>query len=447
MRTEEAPLTKADSTTSDSTIPTGDRDSDSTCLTGESESRRLVDHFFRHEYARLVASLTRKFGMRHWEVVEDVVQSSLQRALGSWSLRGIPNNPTAWLHRVASNLALDVLRRDRRWNELDPAFDVAAETDSVELGFDETRLQDDLLRMIFVCCDPSVPAQSQIALALKTLCGFGNLEIARALLTTEASVAKRITRAKNLLKSSSPGVDELASHVIQERLPDVQSVIYLLFNEGYSSSIADTLIREELCEEAVRLAHVLAEHPQTQGPQSAALLALLLFHAARLEARIDVSGAMLLLKEQDRSQWDPRLLGAAFQWFQVANTGDVVTRYHAEAWVAAEHCRASSLDDTHWGRIVQAYDLLVRISPSPVHELSRAIAIGYRDGPEAGMDAFSAIESDALAKDYYLWHATRAELSRQTGDTGTAREALDRAWELAPTHAEKELIYRKLDAL
>ncbi len=430
-----------------STASEGDYGSDSSHSSGESESRRLVDHYFRHEYARLVASLTRKFGMRHWDVVEDVVQSSLQRALNSWSLRGIPKNPTAWLYRVASNLAFDVLRRDRRWNELDPSIEVQSESGLELDAFDESNLQDDLLRMIFVCCDPSVPPQSHIALALKTLCGFGNLEIARALLTTEASVAKRIIRAKKSLRSSPVEIGELGPDVIRDRLPDAQTVIYLLFNEGYSSSIADKLIREELCEEAVRLALVLAEHPHTNGPRSAALLALLLFHAARLEARIDVSGAMLLLREQDRTRWDQRLLAAAFHWFQAANTGDEVTRYHAEAWVAAEHCRARSLDDTNWDRIVTAYDLLERLAPSPVHALSRAIAIGYRDGPQAGMGAFSAIESESLAKDYYLWHATHAELARQTGDIAKARKALDRAWELAPTHAEKELISRKLDAM
>ncbi len=442
MRPEGSSLTNLDSTNS-----AGERDSDSANESGESESRRLVDHYFRHEYARLVASLTRKFGIRHWDVVEDVVQSSLQRALNSWSLRGIPKNPTSWLYRVASNLMLDALRRDTRWNELDSSFDVPAEACSLDFALDESNLQDDILRMIFVCCDPSVPAESQISLALKTLCGFGNLEIARALLTTEASVAKRVTRAKKSLRTSSIDISNPSPEFIRERLPDVQTVIYLLFNEGYSSSIADKLIREELCEEAVRLALVLAEHPQTCGPRSAALLALLLFHAARLEARIDVSGAMLLLKEQDRSCWDQRLLGAAFQWFRVATTGGEMTRYHAEAWVAAEHCRASSLDDTNWDRIISAYNLLGRLAPSPVHELSRAIAIGYRDGPEAGMKAFSAIESDTPAKDYYLWHATHAELARQTGDTETARAALDRAWGLAPTHAEKELISRKLDAL
>ena len=412
-----------------------------------SEPRRLVDHFFRHEYAQLVATLTRKFGVRHWELVEDVVQSALQRALGSWSLRGIPPNPSAWLHRVASNLAIDTLRRDARCSVLETSQDLAAQECPQDADIDEARLQDDLLRMMFVCCDPHVPAESQVALALKSLCGFGHLEIARALWTTEASVAKRVTRAKQKLRQSGVEPSELTSTSICARLPDVQAVIYLLFNEGYSSSISEKLIREELCEEAVRLALILAEHRLTRGPDTAAFLALLLFHAARLEARIDSSGAMLLLKEQDRNLWDKRLLETAFYWFHLATSGEQLTRYHAEAWIAAEHCRAKSLEDTDWETIATGYDLLCSLAPSPVHSLNRAIAIGYRDGPEAGLRAFSAIEADSRAQDYYLWHATRAELSRQTGDIDTARTALNEAWKLAPTQAEKELICRKLDGL
>jgi RNA polymerase sigma-70 factor (ECF subfamily) len=412
-----------------------------------SEPHRLADHFFRHEYARLVATLTGKFGVHHWELVEDVVQSALQRALSSWSLKGVPPNPSAWLHQVASNLAIDSLRRDSRWSALDSSLEVAADQGPPGSNVDDSDLKDDLLRMIYICCDPRVPAESQVSIALRTLCGFGDLEIARALLTTEASVKKRITRAKQRLRELGVRFSSFGCDALRERLSGVQSVIYLLFNEGYSSSVADKLIREELCEEAVRLAMILAEHPLTSGPDTAALLALLLFHASRLDARIDENGAMLLLKEQDRSQWDHRLLQEAFRWFKVATSGDTMTPYHAEAWIAAEHCRASSLSDTNWDRIAKGYDLLCSLAPSPVHELNRAIAIGRRDGSEAGLEAFSAIKSDTLTKEYYLWHATRAELTRQTGDIATAKAALEEAWKLAPTNAEKELIRRKLDSL
>ena len=412
-----------------------------------SDPRRLVDHFFRYEYAKLVATLTRRFGVRNWELVEDVVQSSLERALRSWSLSGIPPNPSGWLHRVASNLAIDALRRDRRWNALDSSHELPIDGRPPSDLADDSQVQDDLLRMIYVCCNPDVTAESQIALALKTLCGFGNAEIAKALLTTEASVAKRITRAKRRLRSQHAGMDELNPTAMKQRLPDVQSVIYLLFNEGYSSTIVDKPIREELCEEAVRLALMLAEHPSTNGPEAAAFLSLLLYHAARLDARIDQGGTLLLLKEQDRSLWNQDLLQVASYWFEQAAVGENLTRYHAEAWIASEHCRASCLEDTNWQHIATAYDLLCVLAPSPVHQLNRAIAIGRRDGPQAGLDAFSSIDQNAFSVDYYLWHAARGELCRQTGDLDTARISLQTAWKLAPTNSEKELISRKLDAL
>lgn len=409
----------------------------------QTEPQQLVDHFFRHEYAQLVATLTRRFGVRHWELVEDVVQSALQQALRSWALNGIPRNPSGWLNRVASNRALDALRRDRRWGSLEDAD----EPNFTNAPAEQPDLADDLLRMIFVCCDPCVPPESQIALALKTLCGFGNREIARALLTTEVSVAKRITRAKQRLRDEGVEPSDLNEEQIRERLSHVQAVVYLLFNEGYSSTTADKPIREELCEEAVRLALVLAEHCLTAGGDTAALLALLLFHGARLDARIDDCGAILLLKEQDRNAWNHRLIREAFRWFEQANKGPHITRYHAEAWIASEHCRARTFADTNWNNIAHGYDLLCQIEPSPIHELNRAIAIGHRDGPEAGMAAFAAIEPGSLASDYYLWHATHADLARQVGDVEAARTSLRTAWKLAPTNAEKELISRKLDFL
>ncbi len=436
-----------------SKVPT--RFSSPVAETGQPESHQLVDHFFRSEYAKLVAILTRKFGASNWELIEDVVQSALERALGAWPRRGIPDNPSAWLYRTASNLAIDNLRRDARKKELDgsngnSSLDAASVPDSsptAELEPDESQVQDDLLRMIFVCCHPQVPPESQIALALKTLCGFGNMEIARALLTTEASVAKRIIRAKQRLREIQIEPSEIPAEAFQERLPDVQAVIYSLFNEGYCSSLADKLIREELCEEAVRMALILAEHPLTAGPNSAAMLSLLLFHAARLDARIDSNGAMLVLKEQDRSQWDQRLMDTAFFWFRRAQGAERLTRYHAEAWIASEHCRAGNLEATDWDRIVLGYDLLCRLSPSPIHELNRAIAIGRRDGAAAGMTAFEKLDAESLSENYYLWHATRGELARQTGDLSKAKASLQQAWKLAPTNTEKELICRKIDAI
>jgi predicted RNA polymerase sigma factor len=342
-------------------------------------------------------------------------------------------------------LMVDALRRDLRWSSLDAANGRITPTAVPNLPTDRDEIADDLLRLIFVCCDEVVPEESQVALALKTLCGFGVKEIARALLTTEANVTRRITRAKDKLREAGLNPSDLTSNQIQERLPRVFTVVYLLFNEGYSSSQAEHLIRDELCEEATRLALLLAEHPLTRGSESAAFVALLLFHAARLESRMDERG-MLLLEDQDRTRWDPVLIGAGFRWFTRAATGDRVSRYHAEAWIAAEHCRARTFAETNWDRIVRAYDLLTKLAPSPIHELNRAIAIAERDGPDAGWDALNAIDTAKVPKDFHLWSATAGELCRRRGDLATASDHWLHALENAPTDAEKELIRKRLSA-
>lgn len=407
-----------------------------------SQSHKLVEHFFRHESARLVASLTRLFGIRHLGLVEDVVQSALLRALTSWSLKGIPPEPGAWLHRVAYRLAVDALRRDTRWH---PIGSRQAEAPASVPCDDE--VGDDLLRMIFVCCDDAVPTESQVALALKTLCGFGVNEISRALLTTEANVARRISRAKEKLRSVGLDPGALTAAMIQDRLEAVLAVIYLLFNEGYSATCADRLIREELCEEAIRLALILAEHPLTVGAQTAAFMALLLFHAARLETRVDDQGMLLLFADQDRQSWDQRLIAEAFRWFTRSASGDRLTRYHAESWIAAEHCRARRFEETNWDRIVQAYDLLIRLAPSPIHELNRAIAIAERNGPEVGWQTLQGIDAERLAEQYHLWSATAGELARRRGKWDEARRYLEQANRLARTDVERRFLLQRLASL
>ena len=406
----------------------------------------LVEHFFRHEYARLVASLTRRFGVRHLGLAEDAVQAAVERALRSWSLRGVPDNPAGWLHQVASRYAIDALRRDLRWTPLHVSRSADWPTTSPPPPA-EAEVQDDLLRMIFVCCDPVLSQEHMVALALKTLCGFGPAEIARAFLTTEANVLKRITRAKERLRAVSIDPTALSAADIRTRLPDALAVVYLLFNEGYSSTQPDQIIREDLCEEAVRLALLLAEHPLTAGTETAAFLALLLFHAGRLAGRTSATGDLCLLEDQDRAAWDWRLLAEGFRWLARATTGEVVTRYHAEAWVAAEHCRATDFANTDWAAIVDAYDLLLKLAPSPVHQLNRAIAISRRDGIAAGRHALAQIPPGHIPDTYYLWHATLAEFALANGDPTAARASLHRARDLAPTVAERELLARRLAGL
>ncbi|MGL6072650.1 MAG: RNA polymerase sigma factor [Fimbriiglobus sp.] len=404
------------------------------------EAHDLVEHFFRHESARLQASLIRRFGAKHWNLVEDAVQGAMVRALTSWSRAGVPPNPTGWLYRAATHAVLDVLRRDLRWNsfsesQADPSWS-ANELPTPE----ESELQDDLLQMLFLCCEPSLPVESLVPLALKTLMGFSIAEIASALIQSEATIAKRITRAKQHLSETPRSSQPVA---LSERLPQVQMVIYLVFNEGYASSHPDKHIRTDLCEEAVRLAFLIAEHPQTRSPNTAAFLALLLFHSARLEERLNSAGELLLMAEQDRNAWDAKLLHEAYRWFRQATIGNVVSRYHAEAWIAAEHCRATSFAETDWTSIVKAYDLLIQLDPSPLHELNRAVAIAQRSGPTAGHEAFQRIAAEPLLGRYYLYHAVAGHLAEGVEDWNLAATEFTEAIRLAGSDVARRFLEQR----
>ncbi|MEM6690170.1 MAG: sigma-70 family RNA polymerase sigma factor [Planctomycetota bacterium] len=410
------------------------------------DPRHLVDHFFRHESARVVAVLTRRFGMRHLPLAEDAVQVALSKALIGWSRHGVPKNPTGWLLQVASNHALDMLRRDSRFDRLSEEH--VPEGGVVEsYGELDQVLEDSLLRMIFACCDPRMPVESQTAIALKILCSFSVREIAKALVSTEDSVSKRITRAKAKLHELGIDLNALEKTDVHDRMASVQHVIYLLFNEGYSSSLPDRPIRFELCEEAVRLAMILAQSEMTSGSEACAFLALLLFHSVRLDARIDEGGAILLFAEQDLEKWDLKLLKEAFFWFEKATAEPILTRYHLEAMIAAEHCRGKMHGRTDWDRVVSGYELLCRIAPSPIHRLNQAIATAHAGDIERGIELLRSIDIARITGNYYLWHAALGDLLRVKGDGEGAAAAYRDACRLAPTNAEKELVCRKLDQL
>jgi RNA polymerase sigma factor (sigma-70 family) len=400
----------------------------------------LVEHFFRHEYGRLVAHLARAIGVARLELVEDVVQTALVRALQSWSLRGVPDDPAGWLYRVARNAATDALRRDRRQSDFGER-DLPAESSAPS---DDT-IADDQLRLLFACCHPTLPLESQVALALKTLCGFSTGEIASGLLTTEANAQKRLARAKERLRESDFDPSFVPPDQLADRLEAVRTVIYLLFNEGYHSTQGDTLIRRDVCDEAIRLGRLLASDAATGDPTTFALLALMLLNAARFEARI-AGGGQLLLEDQDRTKWDPTLLAEGFDWFVRSGSGDALSRYHLEAGIVSKHAAATSFATTDWTAIVTLYDLLLRIAPSPIHALNRAVAVAQRDGPAAGITELNKIPAASVPEGYYLWPAVVGELHRRAGHLVAAREQLGRAFRLATSPAERELIQSRLKA-
>ena len=389
--------------------------------------------------------LSRRVGMRHLEAIEDAVQSSLLAALESWTTDGAPENPSAWLFRVAHNNAVEELRRRARRDRLlqQQGKEGEAIMEDIEAEFLNGDLQDDLLRALFLCCDSSIPIESQVAIALKTLCGFDVSEIAERLFTTEANVYKRLGRARNRLRELPFEPDQLSAEQLSSRLPAVQSVLYLIFTEGYLSH-AEPAIRRDLCDEAKRLTLLLAEHPAGRTPETSALLALMHLHTARLPARQDGSGGFLLLEEQDRARWDQRQVQIGLAWLARSAQGDVFSRYHAEAGIAAEHCIAPTFDETRWDRIVECYALLERLAPSALHRLNRAVAIAHWRGPTEGLAVLEGFEPPTWLARSYMWAAVLADLYRRCGRDELAQRYRDAAIGSAPSAAVRDVLKRRL---
>jgi RNA polymerase sigma-70 factor (ECF subfamily) len=420
----------------------------------------LHEHFFRHEYGKLVAVLSRRIGVHHIETIEDAVQSSLMRALEHWTAAGLPENPDAWLFRVAYNEVIAELRKQsghRRILEREAGEFPRLSQDASEV-FLAGEIQDDLLRMLFVCCDDAIPPESQLVLALKTLCGFSVREISLRLFTTEANIYKRLARARGRLQAtppeerdesnvtSSPDESELTDAQYSSRLPALHRVLYLLFTEGHLSSRADLGLRRELCNEAIRLTEILVHHAVGKDPASAALLALMHLHAARMKSRQDESGGLLLLEEQDRGLWDQEQIQVGLAWLAKSARGESFTRYHAEAGVAAEHCLAPSFEETRWDKVAECYELLERSAPSALHRLNRAIAVAEFKGPEEGLAVLDGFAPPSWLTGSYLWAAVLSDLHRRCGNESQSRRYRNQAFELAPTQAVKELLKRRLRA-
>lgn len=408
----------------------------------------LPEHYFRHEFGRLVAVLSRRFGVHRLELCEDAVQTALLRAMQSWSQQGLPNDRSAWLYRVALNEVLGALRREKRIDaSVDDADLVAAEANADDAVYLEHEVRDDQLRMLFVCANPGIPRESQIAFALKILCGFSAEEIALRLFHSPEAIYKRLQRARAALREHVNEIDQPSAAELANRLPAVLEILYLLFTEGYSSAQPDQMIRHELCEEAIRLGRLLDEHPGGAVPETAALLALMYLDAARFDSRVDGAGGLLLLEEQDRSLWDHELIQIGISYLHRSARGGNFTRYHIEAAIAAEHCLAPTYPETRWDEIARLYEMLERVVPSPINTLNRSIAIAEWQGPDAGLALLEAIKPPAWLLGYYLWDATLGELYRRRGDRDRATEHLTRALSAAPTHAEKELIRRRRERL
>ena len=412
-----------------------------------SDLHQLVDHLFRHNAGQMVATLTRVFGPAHLSLAEEVVQEALIAALQQWAIRGVPDNPRAWLFQVARNRALDQLRRETSFRGKEQELAARLEHASIDEPAFAHELRDDQLRMMLMCCHPAIPSESRIALTLKTVGGFSVDEIARAFLTKKETIAQRIVRAKKLIRDEGLELELPSRAELPQRLETLLDVLYLLFNEGYSAHAGEDLVRMELCTEAIRLMRQLVEHPAASAPECHALLALMLLQAARLPARVDTAGELATLEEQDRSLWDQSMIAEGLRQLGASSEGEKLTAYHVEAAIASYHAIAPTFDETNWPAIVAEYDRLLAIKPSPVVALNRAIAVAMADGPAAGIEAIDAIAAHPSLHDYLPLATTLGELWLRSGDRRQAAAHFNRALELPGTMTEKRFLLRKLASL
>lgn len=409
---------------------------------------KLVEHFFRHETGRLHGALVRLLGVHNLALAEDVAQEAMLRALRTWSMGGVPPNPSAWITQVAMNLGRDALRRQRMSAAKEPAIitHIGQTFSTPAVAWEAAHeIRDDALRLMFVCCHPSLPADAQVVLALKVLCGFSTGEIAHAFLSTEAAIDKQLTRTKQRIRDANLGYELPEGADLAARLDGVLAALYLLFNEGYKASAGDRLLRVELCQEAIRLASLLIAHPAGRTPRSHALLALMYLTAARFPSRLDEHGELLRLDDQDRSQWDQTLIERGLVHLAEAAQGSELSEYHLQAGIAAIHCMAPDYASTDWARILRHYDELHRIKPSPIVALNRAVAVAHLHGPQAGLEAIAAIPQRDRLESHYLLHAVIGELQWRLKDHPAAAESFRRALRLAQVGPEQHYLARLLE--
>lgn len=413
----------------------------------------LVEHLFRRQASQLVSTLTRVLGAKHLSLAEESVQDALVTALQQWPFGGVPQDPAAWLYQVARNRAFDRLRHARVVREKEPAITSVLGSREADahpqalLATEPPPLDDDQLGMMFMTGHPVLPHESRVALTLKIVGGFSTGEIARAFLAQESTIAQRIVRAKRLLRDHDISFGAPEARDLHERLDVVLEVVYLMFNEGYAATAGDTLIREDISAEAIRLAALLTRHPITGTSKAWALLALLLLQAARFPARLSSEGELFVLRDQDRTKWDRSLISEGLRALDRSASGGDLTQYHVEAEIAACHAAASSWESTDWPRIATLYDVLYEMTRSPIVALNRAIAHGRVAGPEAAIDVVNAIASHPALASYHLLPAVLAELWREVGDTDKAAGYYRDALKLATAAPEQRFLARRMTGL
>jgi RNA polymerase sigma-70 factor (ECF subfamily) len=404
----------------------------------------VVDHLFRSSAGQMVSYLTRVLGPAHLDLAEEAVQDALSKALQTWPFSGIPDNPPGWLLHVARNRALDLVRHrgvvSQKTSEIVAELSQPQAEPRLELP---EALRDDELCMIFLACNPALPRDSRVALSLKAVSGFSVKEIARAFLCDPTAIAQRLVRAKRQIREQGLSFALPPSQELGKSLDSVLEVIYLLFNEGYAAHAGDDLVRHDLCSEALRLALLVADSPVSQ-PKAHALVSLLAFQGARLAARVDDNGELVLLQDQDRSKWDSRLIALGSRRLAMSAEGEELSQFHVQAAIASIHAQAKDPSSTDWEAILDLYDDLMALNPSAVVALNRIVALGKVHGPECALDELTAIQDDPALRDYYLLPSTRASLLAETGEFSQAANYFEAALRRPCSEPERRFLTRRM---
>jgi RNA polymerase sigma-70 factor (ECF subfamily) len=415
-------------------------------LENKQEVNKLIDHLFRHEAGKMVAVLTRVFGLKNIEQAEDIVHDTILKALETWRFGNLPENPQAWLYKAAKNKAIDVLRRQQLKYKIDNDIAYLLKSEytlapTLNEMFTENEIKDSQLRMMFACCHESFATEVQITLMLKTLCGLSTKEIGNAFLSNEETIGKRLYRTREKIREENITLDYPGADAMTQRTDAVLKALYLMFNEGYNSSHPEKLIREDLCEEAMRLCIILSENIKTNLPQTNALLAMMCYHVSRFNARLDDKGMIILLKDQDRSQWNWFLIGKGNEYLDLSSSGEMLYDFHIEAIIAYVHANAKSYEDTDWKLILEMYTHLLNRTGNPMVQLNRCLALGEVQGYDV---AIKELLSMKWFGENCYYNSTLGDLYLKSGNKVKAKEHLGKALTLTSSNAEIELIRRKL---